>query len=381
VRIAKTPGGLWLACVFSLIGAVLSLEVLSAAVALHLFITFVAAATWLFFRLNRRFVTALLIAAPFVAYGTIVYFDACALERFAVARQKYPMESIAARLGYEHKPDRLPKTAPSAAPVLSVTTSAQLAQSEEVDSFNWRVRALRNLHDGTTRQFIMAEGFGPARMIGVMAARFDPSGDVVGPISLKSQPAKPSALPSDASNSAAQAMAVGATPTNELLESLHWAGQSDFLDSGQMGYVQDRDHVMGFQSHHFTKMPIASDDSLLKSWRIARLELIGLLKYDEPRAYISENLPRLQDLGKAATRGLDEFETAALKRLRTQEDVVIDESPSRIRMLGSLRASKTCIQCHDVQRGELLGALSYELLPLKAKSATPRSDTVTMERR
>ena len=30
-------------------------------------------------------------------------------------------------------------------------------------------------------------------------------------------------------------------------------------------------------------------------------------------------------------------------------------------MLGSLRAAKPCLDCHNVQRGELLGAFSYRL--------------------
>ena len=31
-------------------------------------------------------------------------------------------------------------------------------------------------------------------------------------------------------------------------------------------------------------------------------------------------------------------------------------------MLGSLRATKECLQCHRVEHGALLGAFSYELL-------------------
>ena len=44
---------------------------------------------------------------------------------------------------------------------------------------------------------------------------------------------------------------------------------------------------------------------------------------------------------------------------------MIDEQPRRIRLLGSLRAGSDCLQCHDVQRGELLGCLSYELVPVE----------------
>jgi len=49
----------------------------------------------------------------------------------------------------------------------------------------------------------------------------------------------------------------------------------------------------------------------------------------------------------------------ALDRLRS------DDAPNRIRMVGSLRAGKDCMECHSVRRGELLGAFSYELVPVR----------------
>ena len=36
-------------------------------------------------------------------------------------------------------------------------------------------------------------------------------------------------------------------------------------------------------------------------------------------------------------------------------------TPNRIEMLGALRATKQCMQCHQVPSGTLLGAFSYEL--------------------
>ena len=82
-------------------------------------------------------------------------------------------------------------------------------------------------------------------------------------------------------------------------------------------------------------------------------------------AYVSSHLPRMDELREAPTRPLNDFELQAVDRIRSDEDVVTDEVPGRIRMLGSLRAAKDCVQCHSVGRGELLGALSYELAPTK----------------
>ena len=74
----------------------------------------------------------------------------------------------------------------------------------------------------------------------------------------------------------------------------------------------------------------------------------------------------MEDLRDAKVRSLNDFETPSLKKLIDGEDVVVSASLNRIQMLGSLRATKECQQCHSVERGALLGALlgafSYELL-------------------
>ena len=59
--------------------------------------------------------------------------------------------------------------------------------------------------------------------------------------------------------------------------------------------------------------------------------------------------------------------TTSIHRVIAQDDVVVDQTPERIQMLGALRAGKTCLECHEGQRGKLLGAFSYELTPI----ATP----------
>ena len=93
-----------------------------------------------------------------------------------------------------------------------------------------------------------------------------------------------------------------------------------------------------------------------------RLELVSLLKHEKPAVYVSRSLPRMEDLKDVKTRALSRFEQSALKQLRDGEDVVTKASLNRIEMIGSLRATKQCQQCHDVKSGALLGAFSYELL-------------------
>jgi hypothetical protein len=74
-------------------------------------------------------------------------------------------------------------------------------------------------------------------------------------------------------------------------------------------------------------------------------------------------------LQKAETRPLTKFETRALKSLREGDDLVTEATTEQIRMLGSLRASKQCLACHEVKRGELLGAFSYKLARSPVKAA------------
>ncbi len=161
---------------------------------------------------------------------------------------------------------------------------------------------------------------------------------------------------------------------------MYESGIEDFLDRERIGYVKDRDHVAGFQSHRFTKMPEPSvpPNEPPSSWKVVRVELVSLLKHETPVAYVSKNLPQMDELRDAPTRPLDDFERQSIVRLRADEDVAIDEAVERIRMVGSLRAAKSCLECHSVRRGELLGALTYELMPTrpnrkKAPRASPPS--------
>ena len=131
-----------------------------------------------------------------------------------------------------------------------------------------------------------------------------------------------------------------------------------FANTKKFGYVRDREHAAGFLPHEFIDEPAG-----FRSWKIQKLELISLLKFDEPAVYISNELPKMKDLKDAKTRPLDSFESQALTALRHGDDLQVQSSPDSIRMLGSIRALKQCIQCHSVERGDLLGAFSYQLRP------------------
>jgi hypothetical protein len=164
----------------------------------------------------------------------------------------------------------------------------------------------------------------------------------------------------------------------------------DFVNRQGWGYIKDVSNVAGFQPHAFREIPpleiwnpIAEttiesavrldtfrgeygDIKLDKGWQVTRLELVSLLRHDEPLAYISDSLPRMalprmDNVTEYPTRPLDLFESRGLKSLQVGEDIVSESSINSVRMLGSLRAAKQCAKCHQVERGELLGAFSYLL--------------------
>ena len=146
-------------------------------------------------------------------------------------------------------------------------------------------------------------------------------------------------------------------------EQLHKFSRLDFLDADGFGFVNNTAaQVAGFIEHAFHRSPVRG----LKdrdAWKIERLELVSLLKFAEPRVYVLDHLPRMDQLNGSdvPTRPLDAFELEALPKLRAESDVVISKTSPDVRMLGSLRATKQCLDCHHVDRGELLGAFSYVL--------------------
>jgi hypothetical protein len=143
----------------------------------------------------------------------------------------------------------------------------------------------------------------------------------------------------------------------ESLFELHKDSFVDFVHPNGFGYVKDLRHVAGFQPHQFSQTPSSAAE-----WQVQTLELVGLLLHDEPVVYVSEHLPRMDELVEMPTRALDKFETIGLEALRGGDDLFVrDIAVGTKRMLGPLRSTKQCITCHGCGYGDLLGAFSYTL--------------------
>ena len=155
---------------------------------------------------------------------------------------------------------------------------------------------------------------------------------------------------------------------NDDFRGLHRINLFGFLYPNGFGYFKDRDHVAGFESHGFRWSPTSPEDV---RWRIEHVQLVGILTQDQPLVYLTDKMPSMDQIRQGKTRGLDFFEEVALPELAKGEDLYIVRKNDTLRMLGAIRATKTCQKCHDAEIGDLLGAFSYTLrpAPIAAKDA------------
>lgn len=293
-------------------------------------------------------------------------------------REQYPLVALAPRLAYEQRPyvktlddTPLPLRAPRPDnPRLTVATHSD----HDDHYFYWKVGGRRRhslgvIHQAWKNQFENMMGFGLIRMRWIPSWRND----------LVPLPAPPALYLSDEYASAGQlgddrdawfdfaTDVLGLEPPSTPLET-HFVSSLDFVNPvgwGYQPYDSEQTEVAGFQSHHFRHRPVMLDASTqaVDRWRIVKLQLVSLLKHDTPQVYLDDALPNMERLASEAvpTRDLDEFEGRALRELMAGNDLAVEESPERIRMLGSLRANKTCRDCHSATETSLLGAFSYEL--------------------
>ncbi len=105
--------------------------------------------------------------------------------------------------------------------------------------------------------------------------------------------------------------------------------------------------------------------------RIGDVQLIGIARHDPPVVYSSvfqgfehgENGPELVD---KYARETSAGEAQALLTLTRGEEIVFTPESGGLRVIGPIRARSQCLGCHrDKQEGELLGALSYRLEPVR----------------
>jgi hypothetical protein len=174
-------------------------------------------------------------------------------------------------------------------------------------------------------------------------------------LSSPSQPGPPADFP------ASPGEPLTTVPSAAEFHFYHDGGLSDFLYPEGFGYMRDRNQVAGFQAHGFRYLGVAEHEKW--RWRVQHILLIGMMRQESPVVYLTDRLPSMEQIREGKTRAPDLFETAGLAALKDGEDLYLARKGDTVRMLGAVRATRTCQQCHDVSVGQMLGSLSYTLRP------------------
>jgi hypothetical protein len=210
-----------------------------------------------------------------------------------------------------------------------------------------RQQSIEALHNSTVSAFNKAAGFGSIRMMVIhpLAEHFLP--DAVQPI--RQQLDDIAELVSNGENSSD-------IKTTDVAM-MNAQSTANFANPGGYGLVKSRSKVAGFQPHRFSKWPDAP-----QNWDVKRIDLVSLLLHDEPVVYVSNDLPRMADVGKLTTRELDTFEKDGLSAIRKGEELHIRGDQDKVRVVGAMRNFDHCMTCHGGKTGDLLGAFSYVLI-------------------
>jgi hypothetical protein len=284
-------------------------------------------------------------AVTLLAYGITGWF---AYQDSAHLRGQFPFASLE---------DRLPaKPQSETAPVPSQTEQRLIALEaafEDSRDHGWslfRAGVLEELHEHAVEVFINRPSFGVARMSGLSERDLKIGQRGGSPLAQPGTRLPPASLAASADVSLSQAQQ---EKLDKELADAHRSGIVDFVHPPGFGYFRDLRHVAGFQEHQFSRAP------KVEHWRLQTLDLVGLVLHEGPVVYVSDHLPRMDELRGAPTRPPDEFEAGGLKALRGGEDLYLRAGADAGRALGAVRSMKQCLSCHGGQRGDLLGAFSY----------------------
>jgi hypothetical protein len=292
--------------------------------------------------------------ATLLAYGLAGVLVFRSEREYQRLRRLYPYESMEERVPAP-KGGTIEKALPAA-------TEVRLSAIEDKITENpngIRKRQLSLLHEDAVGLFVNSPGFGVARTF--LPAEWN----LRMGLRRETVPLQPGARfdgiwsPGEWKSPTAD----GQSPLGGLLvESVF-----DFVNSRGFGYIKDRRHVAGFETHRFSRTP-----ELASRWKVRNLELVSLILHDPPEVYVSDHLPQMDAMHDTPTRPPDRFELFGLDTLKQGEDLFIAEDGAGLRMMGAIRGVKPCIACHGGRRGDLLGAFSYSLQPVAVTDGRSR---------
>lgn len=293
-------------------------------------------------------------------------------------RRTFPIADLSPQLAFE-KPAHA-----DAPPNLQPDAAARLDQLESlldwpVNDFNapWyssvgaiadRNSLLKQIHNDTYLRFVRSEGFGATRAVRLRWRATPERLLVPTPEQFQSEEQDPdSALPFPVES-------VYPYPPNvseELIQSrrqlglqeMHFFDVVDFVNPAGWGWTPEFRKSSGFVPHAFYVKPSVTQNEGTV-YELTNLQLVTIDRFDEPRAFVLDDLPRMDKIRGdiVPTRLLDDFEIRGIAALQSGEELAIEARSPELSMVGAIRATKQCLQCHDAARGELLGAFTYHFL-------------------
>lgn len=292
-----------------------------------------------------------------------------------VMRGHSTLERLRARERFQYVSLR-ERVTPSNPTIYKIDSSPVEEDSDNLDRFwaNRRASSIAWLHKSAVAHFLETPDFGVMRMgYPSLYQLEDEDGE---PIELP----EPSYPADEAYPGRPQFAMTKYSAEHDWLAESHQDYQGWFVDPIRFGDIEDLDHVAGFESHGMYRRkswnrisdmqePFDWDsqqfggENVPPSLRVEleKLQLVGLLYHESPVVYELDTLPELLSAETAETRPLDEFEKRGLTRLLSGEVIHVEHDGRQMRMLGSLRNAKSCVECHEGPENQLLGAFSYTL--------------------
>ena len=142
--------------------------------------------------------------------------------------------------------------------------------------------------------------------------------------------------------------------------------QWDSLDAMHAYYIKSFVESEGFGGSRIPQ--ITPRDWMLavdgKLYSVGKLELLSFIHDGEQDVVAYENswnvLAR-NSLSGYEQRPLTEFEQRVVDYLRSGGEPVLHHKNLETRLVAPLTASESCLQCHDGEKGDVVGAFSYSL--------------------
>jgi hypothetical protein len=139
--------------------------------------------------------------------------------------------------------------------------------------------------------------------------------------------------------------------------------------------MQDFGLSRTFSMHDAFSLSLKTPSGKGETYTLKSRELIGLIVnpkpvvYEAPSVNTTSGALQMKMPANTTTRELDAFEKAALRKLRDGLDITTSEESDALRIVGSIRAKKDCLSCHECKEGALLGAFSYRLVHITPELA------------